>query len=119
MMESEAIERIERTPLFRYEREKPIHSDLFNALATAIKALEDVQQYRLIGTVEEYIDAVVKQEAKMVIGIHKANTPNDIKAYGKEALFGDCPVCGEVQNTLWNSRYCGDCGQALDWSVEE
>lgn len=85
----------------------------------AIKALEEVQQYREVGTVEECREAVGKQEAKMVCGIHEPESPEDIEAYGKGTLFGDCPVCGELQNTLWNIQYCGDCGQKLDWSGEK
>lgn len=89
------------------------------ALEMAIKALEEVQQYREVGTVEECREAVGKQEAKMVCGIHEPESPEDIEAYGKGTLFGDCPVCGELQNTLWNIQYCGDCGQKLDWSSEK
>lgn len=40
MTEIEAKVIIENTPIFRYEADKTIHSDLFNALASAINALE-------------------------------------------------------------------------------
>lgn len=89
------------------------------SLGMAIEALEEIQQYRAIGTVEECMEAVAKQAAKKVCGIHKSEAPDDIETYGEETLFGYCPVCGELQNTLWNSSNCGDCGQKLDWSDGE
>lgn len=54
-----------------------------------------------------------------VIEKHKAKAPEDIEAYGEDAVFGYCPVCGGLQNTVWNTKYCGDCGQKLDWGDEE
>lgn len=32
-------------------------------------------------------------------------------------LFGNCPICGEGCNS--GMKYCGRCGQALDWSKED
>ena len=32
-------------------------------------------------------------------------------------LFGNCPICGEGCNS--GMKYCGRCGQALDWSEED
>lgn len=32
-------------------------------------------------------------------------------------LFGNCPICGEGCNS--GMKYCGRCGQALDWEVEK
>lgn len=60
MNEQEAIELIENTPLFRSEADKTIHSDLFNALAMGVKALEEIQQYRELGTVKELREAEYK-----------------------------------------------------------
>ena len=84
----------------------------------AVNALEEIEQYRAIGTVEE-CRAAVEQEAKKVIEKYKAKAPEDIEAYGEDAVFGYCPVCGGLQNTVWNAKYCGDCGQKLEWSDED
>lgn len=62
---------------------------------------------------------IMEQEAKKVIEKYKAKAQEDIEAYGEDAVFGYCPVCGGLQNTVWNTKYCGDCGQRLDWSDEE
>ena len=46
--------------------------------------LEELKQYREIGTVEER-RAAVEQKAKKVIEKHKAEAPDDIEAYGEDA----------------------------------
>lgn len=84
-----------------------------------IKALEEVQQYREIGTVEECREAVKKQKPKNVIKKCKPVEPEDIAAFGKDSYFGYCPECKSLQNTVWNQEYCGDCGQRLDWRGEK
>lgn len=62
MTEREAIEIIKQVPLYRYECELEKHrqSDLFQALYMAIQALEEIQQYREIGTVDQ-IDSNIKK----------------------------------------------------------
>ena len=76
----------------------------------AIKALEEIQQYRAIGTVEECRAAVEKQKAK------RADGGRDID--GKDYLI--CPnCCAIVADDEWKANFCPDCGQKLDWSDEE
>lgn len=94
------------------------HPDFPKAREAAIQALNEVEEYRAIGTPEE-CRAAMEQEAKKVIEKYKAKAPEDIEAYGEDAVFGYCPVCGNLQNNVWNTKYCGDCGQKLDWSDEE
>ena len=93
MTESEAIKIIENTPIFRYEADKTIHSDLFNALAMGCKALE-------------------KQIPKKPIEMK----PTDKLMNG----YYSCPICGGwVGMDEYSNNYCGNCGQAIDWSDEE
>lgn len=82
----------------------------------AIKALEEIQKYREIGTVEECRVAVEKQKTKKP-------TPIDYKKYMdvvKNAKFLKgafwCPNCNHA---IRSGDYCDDCGQKLDWSDEE
>ena len=77
----------------------------------AIKALEEVQQYRQIGTVEECREAVEKQTAKKVKSISQVK---DGDSY--VGLIGRCPCCGDILEE--DTVYC-DCGQRLDWGNEE
>lgn len=44
---------------------------------------------------------------------------NDIDEYEENELCGYCPQCNKLQSNLWNKNFCGDCGQAIDWSEEE
>lgn len=88
------------------------HTDCKDVAVVAIKALEEVQQYRKIGTVEECRGAVEKQKPK------KPRLNYKPKFFGKETYT--CPRCGnccleEFANERQNNRYCWDCGQAIQW----
>lgn len=103
--------------LFDFKKDFGRHPDFPKAREAAIQALNEVEEYRAIGTPEECRTAM-EQKAKKVIEKYKAEAPVDIKAYGEDAVFGYCPVCGGLQSDVWNTKYCGDCGQKLDWSGE-
>lgn len=83
-------------------------SDIGN---TIIKALEELKQYRAIGTLEECRAAVEKQTAKKVKSISQVK---DGDSYA--GLIGRCPCCGDILEE--DTVYC-DCGQRLDWGDEE
>lgn len=85
-----------------YERKNEIQG-----YEMAIKALEEVQRYRQIGTVEECREAVEKQTAKKVKSISPVK---DGDSY--VGLIGRCPCCGDILEE--DTVYC-DCGQRLDW----
>lgn len=81
-------------------------SDIGN---TIIKALEEVQQYRAIGTLEECKIAVEKQRPKKPI-----NPDDDYGTF-------KCPNCNGLiftEDRFETHRYCLLCGQKLDWSDE-
>lgn len=73
----------------------------------SIKALEEVQQYRAIGTVEECRAAVEKQ--------------TDEKPTAVLGTFGgtdyECKNCGS--DVCYGDEYCRWCGQKLDWRDKE
>lgn len=78
----------------------------------AINALEEVQQYRAIGTIEECRAAVERQNPRAAI---TEKEDNGIKKY-------TCYACGRYMG--WSTgtlpaRYCWKCGQKLDWGDEE
>lgn len=79
-----------------------------NAYRMAIQALDEVQRYREIGTVEECQEASGKQ------------TPKKVKNSRERIPFEwYCPACGELlcddgyKDT--DIKYCDQCGQKLDW----
>ena len=80
------------------------------AVLIAAQALEEIQQYREIGTVEECREAVEKQRTKKII-IRDWNPTK-------------CPTCGhELSTSLGDGYYkypiflerCPECGQAIQW----
>ena len=77
------------------------------ALDMAIKALEEIQQYIAIGTVEEFKALKEKSVPKKPV-----EKPNCDMTY-KEIT---CPTCGRYISEYRNS-YC-DCGQKINWMKE-
>lgn len=84
-----------------------------NAHIIAINALEEVQKYRAIGTVEECRALKDRLVAKKVPLRHvrKFDGFDD----------GECPTCGESVSRDFDGTdiFCPECGQKLDWSDEE
>ena len=83
------------------------------SLEIAIKALEEVQKYRSIGTPEECRAAVEKQRAKKPIIKYKQTqdcvTEVEWKCPTCEANYIELAPCGE---------WCRYCGTKLDWGEE-
>lgn len=116
MTENEAIKELEtsidlaKMCTQNYERKNEIQG-----YEMAINALEEVQKYRQIGSVEECSEAVEKQTAK------RPDYEGD--GFSDGQLVYDtwiCPCCGqhyEVDCDRYD--YCPNCGQHIDWSDEE
>lgn len=83
------------------------------ALLASISALEESQQYRAIGTVEECREAREKQKPKIpdIWGDGYDNEGNMIYD------MYDCPKCGKSYEVEYHDyKYCPECGQAFDRS---
>ena len=115
----------------------------------AISALEEIQQYREIGTVEECraaIDIIKKAErnelARIIdewLAYHKIGTVEECRAavekqkpkkpdcegdgYADGHIVYDtwiCPNCGKRYEVDYDDYdFCPNCGQALDWGDEQ
>ena len=109
MTENEAIEELQASIELakmctqNYERKREIQG-----YEMAIKALEEIQQYRAIGTVEECREAIEKQKSKK---------PTEQYRLGTSGRGGKCPSCKDHIDRSVCAMYC-DCGQKLDWSDE-
>ena len=96
-------------PAFAYGYEYVYPEPEDYAIEEAIKALEEIQQYREIGTVEECREAVEKQKAKNPVKdkYHHNCCPNCGWIVSGEGGYGEefCP-------------HCENCGQAIRWVNE-
>lgn len=101
MTEQEAMEMLDSF----YEMD-----EMYAAAHIAIKALEEIQQYRAIGTVEECRAAVEKQTAKKPM-------KTEAEGYRYTDAYR-CPTCGGNFSGTGIADYCYHCGQKLDWSDE-
>ena len=112
MTEQEAMEILKKPCLCDYDLSKTIFDcdieqcDKRDAVLQAIKALEEICQYREIGTPEECRAAVEKQKAKK---------PVRATSTKKDGKVGKCPCCGSIigEDMIW----CDDCGQRILWEV--
>ena len=90
------------------------YSDKFGqAMNIAIESMEELEQYRALGTVEELKEAREKQVAKKP---HKYIAFDGIERNG-------CPRCyeelGRNEILYAGQKYCSVCGQALKWGEED
>lgn len=102
MTGNEAIKEIEKwTSILMFTGKCTVETA--EAQKMAIEALEEVQQYRAIGTPEECLAAMEKQETSKVVDNITECCGYDfgLDAYGRQEL-----------------RYCPKCGRKLDWSDE-
>ena len=84
--------------------------------------LEELKQYRAIGTPKECREAVEKQKAKKIVRVKLRQSE-----WGSEYR---CPVCESdlIKTVFFNEdgtepdekiSWCSGCGQKLDWRDEE
>lgn len=74
-----------------------------------------LQEYKKIGTVEEYRDAIEMQRK------NKPNLWGDGVGDNGEIIYDmyDCPNCGKSYEIDYEKyKYCPECGQAIDWEME-
>lgn len=83
---------------------------------TVISAMQELQQYRQIGTLEECREAVENQKAKK-------------PEFDKPLMILGCPSCGYYLQKVIDDdstegfipNYCSNCGQKIDscWNIKE
>ena len=108
MTENEAIKAIQNDLEWHSKELKPTYKQ---CLRLAIKALEEIQQYRAIGTVDEFKALKEKSVEKKP---HSISIANDI---GNSMV--ECPICharSDYDVKSIKRGHCWKCGQKLDWS---
>ena len=102
--EKEAIKLLNESYIVDYEGDTD--RQRINLEKFLISTLEEIQQYRKIGTVEECREAVEKQKAKKFVKdkYHHNCCPNCGWIVSGEGGYGEefCP-------------HCENCGQAIQW----
>lgn len=90
----------------QYIGDEIVARDDEEAIRLAISALEEIQQYQAIGTVEECREARGRKKARKPVTYQGTNR-------------ADCPVCGNTVRGIGKpfGNYCSRCGQKLDWRI--
>ena len=125
MTENEAIDiihdKIETCEFYFAENDrypKWCEYEFLESLGAAISALKEIQQYREVGTVEEFREAREKQIPKAPI----------MKPYYEDMPDEEylcCPTCGDILTDRIpddNKNFyfhCLNCGQKFDWREED
>lgn len=127
----EAIEIIEYASAFNSE-----NSRLTKALNIAISAMQELQEYKNIGTVEEVREAVKRQHVMKPIlhmnemsgmfmdyadgrGEYKTQTNNWWRCHCCNSIVGERVIIRGKSHDQRKKRFCNKCGQHIDWSEEE
>lgn len=141
MTENEAIKILQRD--LQIQLENKALPDGIEAIQLAIHALEEVQQYRTIGTLEElqdmksnYFEALSDWRQYRKIGtLEECRTAREkqisekpiMKQYfeDSEEKYLCCPTCGEILTDRIPADnktfyfHCMNCGQKFNWGDEE
>ena len=138
MTESEAIKILKKDSCYECAQgaDSPLNCEyggcrVAKATRVAIQALEEVQQYRTIGTPEElqdmksnYFEALSDWRQYRKIGtLEECRTAREKQIpkkpdFTEDKEFALCPCCNG-KGLLDKQKYCDNCGQKLDWSDEE
>ena len=78
------------------------------AKEVALECMEEVEQYRALGTVEELKEAREKQ-------IPKKPIEKKVLIMDEQEIVNVCPVCESEIGLLNGQPYCECCGQRIDW----
>lgn len=120
MTENEKLVRDETEAIECLKSNKPTGGYLMlqESIDMAIKALEEVQQYRAIGTPEKCREAVEKQTAKKpIFGYNLSDTLSVFHCECGNTIKVSHDI--GIMNNNNAPNYCSHCGCRLDWSDEE
>ena len=118
-MEDTAIEALEQIQQYRAIGTLEELQDMKN---NYFEALSDWRQYRKIGTLEDCRAAVEKQTAKKpeFVGARFRNNGKHISDGCQLQKCYKCPNCNKHIFHVWDDElYCKYCGQHIDWGNEE
>lgn len=86
------------------------------ALLASISALEESQQYRAIGTVEECRETMERYRKRKPIILSEQSVKSEGKLY--VAKYFKCPTCGNTSTYFGGlPNNCHNCGQSLESDI--
>jgi len=86
------------------------------ALLASISALEESQQYRVIGTVEECREAMERYRKRKPIILSEQSVKSEGKLY--VVKYFKCPTCGNTSTYFGGlPNNCHNCGQSLESDI--
>ena len=88
-----------------------LNRDFYETHESCVKMLEELEQYRQIGTVDECRAAMEKMKPKKAV-----EDTSETAMYCRVYI---CPSCGKKFTGGSISNNCYHCGQALDWTESE
>ena len=107
---TEAIEILKEVNANYFQPDKEGEFDDVNkALDVAIQAIEEAEQYRALGTVEELKEARGKQIAKKPLA----------DSHGERGMGFLIPICPNCRESVEEGEHHCKCGQALKWGEED
>lgn len=109
MTENEIIENLDDIWTFGHE---PTDKERL-AANKSIDLIQELQQYREIGTVEECREARERQRGKKPIILSEQSAESEGKLY--IAKYFKCPTCGNTSTYFGGlPNNCHNCGQSLE-----
>lgn len=111
MTVQEAKMQIQAIPSKIWEQLSPCDNE---AMGIAIECMEEVEQYRALGTVEELKEAREKQVAKKR---RKEKLEFPVSPLFNDIVTYKCGNCGADISCA--DFYCAKCGNKIDWSDSE
>ena len=113
-----------RNAIWKIADEENAIKKIEEALVMACEAMQELQEYKQLGTLEEVREALEKQKAKKTV--IEDICRNGVDFYGivyqEKASVYKCPACDSFVGFVGENQcisYCACCGQKFDWTEAE
>ena len=93
------------------------------ACEVAISALEEIQAYKKLGSIEECEKAIERQQAKKAV--KQTTTINGLDLHdrpcSRQANIYLCPTCNNWLGYVGecSDKHCPECGQTIEYDLDE
>lgn len=103
------------------------YSELPWSMEQTIENLKELKKALQIICINQDIDGKGKEDEECIAfdfdraveALEKQIPKKVLKIQGDKLKFGTCPCCERRISTVEGGNYCQNCGNAIDWSVED